>query len=368
MTFHFAENYGAVLQAYALQTYLQKAGHTVEFIDYRPEYMVSGGRLVFPLSRKQFIGDAHVMFIRFNNWRERRDKKSPRVAFSSFGRDHLKCSQRRYSTWQELQADPPTYDACLCGSDQIWNVPARAGVDPAFYLDFAVPGCRRIAYAASFGRSAVDTEYRPELSRLLKKMDRISVREQSGVEIVGSLRARQAIWLPDPTLLVDDYSAVTTMPDSEAYVFAYCLSESALTDRVQKEVSHKMGLPCITPPKSMLRWRLDADERLMGPSDWMGYLKKSQFVVSNSFHGTLFSIIFRKPFITVGLVGAKKALSERLVSVLSRLGLEDRLIREYDPAAISRLITKPIDWESVSARIVEWRQEASEYLKESLAT
>ena len=308
------------------------------------------------------------MYIRLNNWRQRGDKKSALAVFSSFVRDHLTCSPQRYSTWHELQANPPLCDAYLCGSDQIWNVPARAGVDPAYFLDFAKVGCRRIAYAASFGKATVDAECRPQLSRLVKKMDRISVREQSGVEIVGSLSARHATWVPDPSLLVDDYSAITTLPDSEEHIFTYCLRESDLTNRVQKEVTRKMGLTCITPQRSMLRGRLDADERMMSPSEWLGYLKKSKFVVSNSFHGIIFSLICRKPFIAVGLVGVNQDLSERLVSVLLRLGLEDRLIREYDPAAISRLVEKPIDWDSVSVKIAEWRREASEYLNEALST
>lgn len=197
-------------------------------------------------------------------------------------------------------------------------------------------------------------------------MDRISVRERSGVELVRSLSGREAFWMPDPTLLLDDYSAITAVPESAPFVFTYCLKEPKLTDAVQKRVAKKMGLSCVTPQIAFHTWRFNAEQRVLGPSEWLGHIKQARFVVTNSFHGTIFCILLRKPFIAVGLSGSKRPLSDRLVSVLWRLGLSERLVWDYNEAEIDRLTRQPINWASVGELLSFWRDEADVFLDESL--
>jgi hypothetical protein len=366
ITLHFADSYGGVLQAYALQTYLQGLGHEVQIIDYRPRYMTRGGRLRLPLSRKDVFANAEVALVRASRLRTALTGRKRRRAFRAFREDMLALGSRRYSTLEALRADPPACDAYVCGSDQIWNHPLRAGVDPAYYLAFGDRQCRRLAYAASFGRRGVEEEHAEQIGRLLGGLDHISVREESGAELVRRLAGRPAAWLPDPTLLMDDYAAVCDDASHGDYVFAHCLRSNAAMAAVQGDLARACDAPVVTPYDPRRRWRSRAEVVQMGPAEWLGYVAGARMVLTNSLHGTLFSIVLRKPFIAVPLLGRKADLSERLRSALGRLGLTDRLLEGTDSEDVQRLLDTPVDWEGAYGRLRPWREEAHGFLTKAL--
>jgi hypothetical protein len=109
-----------------------------------------------------------------------------------------------YQSNRQLRKNPPQADVYICGSDQIWNASEQFGIDPSYFLDFAPEGIQRIAYAASFGRPKVHPRFKSSTADLIRSMDAISVREQSGVGIIKDLSNRDSEWVPDPTLLVND--------------------------------------------------------------------------------------------------------------------------------------------------------------------
>lgn len=366
LTFHFCDNYGAVLQAYALQAHLQSLGHDVAFIDYRPSYMTKGGRLRLPRSKRDLFANATVLFIRLSRLRAVLTGVKRDSSFRDFIATHLRFNGPLYESYEDLIACPPECDAYICGSDQIWNPPPRAGVDPAYYLAFGSTESKRISYAASFGGASVDSDYEAEICRLLSGLDSISVREQSGVDLVKKLAGRDAVWVPDPTMLLDDYSSVLAPPPDGDYVFSYSLRTGAMIGEVQKEVSQACQAPVLTPYNAQQRWRSGGTVVHLGPAQWLGCISGARFVVTNSFHGTLFSILFRKPFITTGLVGRNVALNERFRSVLGRLGLQERFMADYDPEKVARLLKKPILWEDVAAKLEAWRAEAKQFLAQAL--
>ncbi|MCX5661294.1 MAG: polysaccharide pyruvyl transferase family protein, partial [Planctomycetota bacterium] len=217
-------------------------------------------------------------------------------------------------------------------------------------------GRRRVSYAASFGRNDIEPEYHPQMARLLGKMDALSVREKNGVDLVTALTGRPAMWLPDPTLLLDNYAAITAPPAHGDHLFTYILREREWVEKANRVVADHLQAPVVDPHAAK-----------MSPTEWIGSIKGARQVVTNSFHGTVFSIIFRKPFVTIGLTGKKATLNDRMLSVLGRLGLEGRFLAHYDEAALARLVDTPIDWEPVEQRLREWRAEAHQYLTASLA-
>lgn len=355
ITFHYANNYGAVFQSYALSAYLRSIGHEVELIDYQSDDMINGGALRCPLSRTAIKADIYTIYIKWRKFRKISTEDHAKAAFDDFRNKFLTISPRRYTSFTELRDDPPRCDAYICGSDQIWNPPIHVGVDPAYYLEFAPAGRRRIAYAASFGRNDIEPYYRAEMARLLEKMDALSVREKNGADLVERLTGRSAAWHPDPTLLLDDYDAITTAPAESGYLFTYILREKEWVEKANQLVADKLQAPVIDPHR-----------KKMSPTEWIGYLKNAKFVVTNSFHGTVFSIIFRKPFVTVGLTGKKASLNDRMLSLLGRAGLEARFLAAYDEEALLRLVDASIDWDAAHSRLKEWRAEAQRYLTGAL--
>jgi len=366
LTFHFADNYGAVMQAYALQKYLQSLGHDVSFVDYRPSYMTKGGRFRLPRSRRDLYANATVAFIYLSRLRAALSGRARNTAFQDFIHTHLRIEGPLYESFDELLANPPPCDAYVCGSDQIWNPPPRAGVDPAYYLAFDDSACKRVAYAASFGRSDIEAEYKKKIGELLNGMDAISVREESGVDLVRQISGRPSVWVPDPALLLDDYEEIMADGPQGEYVFSYSLRTGALIGEVQELVARSCDLPVLTPYSAQQRWRSGGRVEHLGPGQWLAAIARARFVVTNSFHGTLFSILFRKPFITTCLVGRNAELNERFHSVLSRLGLSDRLLDTADSEKVESLRKAPMDWDGVHERLGKWREEARLFLTEAL--
>jgi len=240
-------------------------------------------------------------------------------------------------------------------------------VDPAFYLAFGDSSVRRVAYAASFGGAQVPQEYRQAIGQLLTGLDAISVREESGVRLVQELSGRRAQWLPDPTLLLEDYRPLLVPPAEDAFVFGYSVRTSALIGQVQDQVAEACGVPLLTPYDPQQRWGARSSRLDLGPAEWLGCIAQARFVVTNSFHGTLFSVLFGKPFATVPLVGRHEELNERFRSMLFRLGLENRLLATEQQGDVRRLVETPIDWDAVSRRLDPWRTEAELFLADALA-
>ena len=297
-----------------------------------------------------------MRYIKYINLKKSYFWGKPLDIFDAFRKQFLLIASPCFNSFEGIKNKTSIYDAYICGSDQVWNPTVNAGVDPAYYLDFAPKGCKRIAYAASFGRNDIEAEYHSEIARLLKKMDAISMREKSGVDFVSSLTGQSSVWLPDPTMLVDDYNAVTTIPKVNNYAFLYTVRELGWAQKAKNIIAHKIKLPVI-----------DSKSTVMSPNEWVGYIKQAKFLVTNSFHGVVFGIIFQRPFVAIGFTGGRASLNDRISSLLGKLGLEGRMLKEYNEDAILRLINEPIDWEKVHLRIQDWRNEAYRYLTKVLS-
>lgn len=354
LTFHAVSNYGAVLQAYALMRYLRQQGHEVELIDYQPEYL---------MRRYQITAKALLHPITWVKWLKA-------FRFKEFTKKHLKLSSRLYASEGELSAAAGAYDVVITGSDQVWNpeIAKPPMVDPAFFLDFVGGDQRRISYAASFGVDSIAEEFHAEVRDLLGRMDAIAIREQSGKDIVCELIGKDAAVevVPDPTLLLESYDDLAPKPSLERYVFVYRVQTSGLIEMVARVASADAGVPLVKGFNTIRIWKEGAKVVLPDPKGWLGYIKYAEVVVTNSYHGTIFSILFRKKFFTVSLTGKTAKRNARLLFLLQKLGLEDRFIREEDLETINQKLAEPIDWDQVEERLTEWRTTAYSYLSKNV--
>lgn len=262
--------------------------------------------------------------------------------------------------------------AFIVGSDQVWRR-RYVGVNLSRYFlsDFSASQRQKsVSYAASFGSDIWDAspEETEKCKALLKQFKAVSVREFSGVRICKEVFGVDAVQMPDPTLLVglEDYELVinsekTRVPKAP-YFASYVLDDSdetsRLVDRVEKDTGlyHQRLLP-----KSSARKR--CDRFYCTVAQWLRYLRDCESVVTDSFHGCVFSIIYNKPFVCLGNEGRGMA---RFDSLFKTFGLEDRLVLSRDRKEVLRVLDTPIDWDRVNAIHESERQRGLDFLKNNL--
>ena len=368
VTFFRVPNYGAMLQAYSLWKYLEERGHEVEFIDY-----AFGNARRIPLW-KCFVS-RHVR----GCFGAIRKKLKAYVRFNIVHFSDAFPRTRPVATFVELKEIGCSYDALIVGSDQMWNPLWCSGETlPVVMLDFAAKGEKRVAYAVSFGTKEWKKEQNAdEAGRLLREFDAISVREESGMKLVQELSGRDdAKWMVDPTLL---HSASFYEPllncecrDRPRYVFSYMLDEWLGDENVEsvlRVVTTARGVDEVHTDKvsasgllSPICKMLDVQSK-MSVGSWLSEIANSDFVVTNSFHGTVFSIIFHKPFMTMPVSGKMSGMNERVVSLLSMVGLRSRIVDTKDLDGCREVISTAIDWDGVDRRLDAERVKADAFLQ-----
>lgn len=368
LTFHFVDNHGAVLQAAALSLALRDLGHDPFFVDYTPDHVERGGRLVVPKSAADLRGNAKTIYLRLRSVASpligNREKKA---LFAAFREKHLVLSTHGFRTVSELLNSPPQADIFITGSDQVWNKSQQYGFDPAYFLQFGGASVRRMSYAASFGRGEMPAQDLETIRPWLESLNAISVREVSGRALVADSCGRDATVVPDPTFLVDPAGFVNpNTPDRGDYVFSYGLRTKRLIDSIQGMIAATLNVPVIAPQGSAGANPKNSPRFTVGPAEWLALLQRSRFVVTNSFHGTVFSILFQKPFVTVALPGAKAGYNERARNLLVALGLEHRMVASPECVSKRDLVNAPIDWDDVQQKQLAFREAGLQFLTHTL--
>ncbi len=370
LTQPLGHNYGGLLQAYALQTYLKKLGCEVETLDRRS---VDEGRIPVKryvknlvkllLGRIKTLPTANREAWILNELADFRDKRiaiSPRITAEEDIRNYY------------LKHN---FNAFIVGSDQVWR-PRYSPSILNFYLDFLHDignSAKRISYAASFGVD--DWEYSIELTEkckvLAKNFDAISVREKTAVELCRNKLGVEAQWVVDPTLLLDpeDYQLLTAECNSNSHtgcVLSYVLDPTAEKNSIADSVGSALGSEVfsIKPEYSITQVRSKDLAKCRFPSieNWLQAFHDAKFIVTDSFHGTVFSILFNKPFIAVGNSARGMA---RFESLLSHFGLSDRLVLSSEEVSSALLYTQ-IDWDAVNDKRITLASIGREFLQTQL--
>ena len=357
LTFHCVRNYGAVLQCYATREFLKSKGYNVEVINYCPNYLMES----YPLFNKKRLVHCSLLGTIVNFIKElihfpRRCYQ--KWAFHSFLNRYLNLSHKVYAT-----TIPSDFDAYIVGSDQIWNSRITKGFDRNYFCEFPFlkGGKRYIAYAASMGSVAIDTEETATFLReALNKFDAISVREYSLQQTLQSLTSLSIAHVLDPTLMVDS-QIWENIPSSNSsktkYVVVYQVRHNQNTMRIAKDIAKQMGAKVLVLDTWFSLSR-GVSYRSVSLEGFVDAIRNAACVVTTSFHGTAFSIIFNKPFYVVKLDDGG---DERSQSLLEALGLEDRLINMD-----SSPIFSPINYSEANTRLKELRESSQEFLLNAL--
>lgn len=369
LTYHFSENYGALFQAYALRKWFLEQGHDAEFVNYHPDHVEGGGN--FQLNNLFSKKNAKVLYLKISTLKRKwLGNKKQKDDFDYFRKHYLGVVEPEYKSISELESAALKFDLLVCGSDQVWNPSEQYGLDPAYFLNFSTsnPNARRISYAPSFGRSTIDSSYYQQLTDLIHGLDGVSVREQSGAEIVHTLLGYKPICVPDPTFLLEDYSHITTPYPlaSTKYVFCYGLRSRAIIGSVAESIAKQLNADLYSPYNPHRRWKEIGETVYPCPRQWLYLMRNAEFVVTNSFHGTALAILLNKPFVVVGLNDSKASLNTRALNLLASVGVENRFINVNDTTKTHLLLNERIDWDAVNHRISTLRQTGTSFLNEQI--
>lgn len=359
LTYHTGYNYGASLQAYALQTVVRNTGADCEIINFETERFLASREMLSrkPQRPKEFL--KIISRIPYASQLKRRQQ-----LFDQFTREALKLSPL-YRTEGEVKAHAEDYACIICGSDQIWNLSSKdaPAANPIYFLNFPKRQ-KRVAYAPSFGKWVKEAPaHEDEFLPWVKQFDAVSVRETSGVEYLRS-RGIDCTLALDPTVLLDgnQYDSVCAPRQiSDSYVLLFSWNCSSDVIHAAKQVGKALKLPVFgltPPPRAMfsgIRRRLD-----VGPSEFLSMIKNAEFVVTNSFHGTAFSMTLEKPFASVVTNGKP---DPRMHSLMRSLGLEDHLV---DANHVEIRALQNTDFSKVRVRKAAMRKASLEFLENAI--
>lgn len=321
VTFQSAYNYGAVLQAYALQKYLNDSFAETSILDYHNQGIDDSYRapqitdFIKKPKNAVFKGIQTILYY---------EKKRK---IDEFRNDCLSMT-KRYDVSNISDAYEEA-DVFITGSDQVWNY-LIVKKDSTYYLSFAKdkPKC---SYAASFGVNSIPKEYLSFYQQNIKKIDWISVREEAGAQLASTLSGKEVYVMPDPTLLIggQSWESVMIRPERrKPYILVYKITKADQLLVFAKQISQMTGLPIVFIPNDIKDGIVGKLKTNVGPREWLGYIHDAEYVITNSFHGTVFSILFSKKFFAE-VSGKVNPSTSRLNSLLKLFNLENRKIDHF---------------------------------------
>ncbi len=349
LTYHNTRNCGAALQAYALQKTLLSIGINAEIIDYRCSKIEEAYHSGIQVNLQNFRQLIKKILLY-------RDSRSSQKKFDAFSCHKLIVSAK-YDRATIRQANKK-YDAFITGSDQVWNFDLN-GNDYTYLLDFVATNKSRIAYAASCGGYTAASEVREVMKRELAAFKKISVRESDLKIKLSKVTDQDICVVLDPTLLLDkcDYSFAGSI-SSKKYIFVYTIAATPHVEMAARALSDATGLEVVWGHMSYKKKRGYVNRRDLGPDEFISYIKNAEYVVTSSFHGMAFSIIFEKQFF-FDLDNKKQNNNDRLISLAESLGLQTRNLSHCQ----SDLISIPqIDYQRVRQKLAQLKEQSIAFL------
>jgi len=363
LSFHTAANFGAALQAYALQEFLVSKGYDAEYIDYQNHQR----RMVYDMpykvkvcmKRKKYAeAMAFALGVPMMNMRKRK--------FEKFNKEYLHISPKAYYDIKELDAVNELYDMFIVGSDQVWN-PGNNGKDIAYMLSFVKDEKKTMSYASSFGLLEVPEYIKNDYARNLMRIAHLSTRELSGVSIIKDLTGRDAQLVLDPVFLLKKEQWQELIVDKKRggkYLFSYTNRKDQMGKFLKTGYNmhgikhHKLsrftGIADFFNPSVKVKYD-------MSPQEFLANVDGAQMVVSASFHCICFAIILNKPFVC--FLTGNDGKDERLKTLLTHFGLMDRV---YHKGMTLQDVQSPIDWQIVNDKIDKKRIDSIAFIFDSL--
>lgn len=358
ITLHRVTNFGSLLQTYATERTLQKQGYDVKVIDFVPEGLSfkralwpKGGSIIKKTTKFFPLLACNIYQFHMCN---------------HFLKHYVTLTDERYHSYGELKARKLEADIYLSGSDQVWNTQNNNPKEDlgAYYLAFCEDK-PRIAYAGSFGRTSFSDDEKARIKPWLSLYTAISVREDTGLTILKELGV-EGIHVVDPTFLLNKsewlefYKQTRRNLPKDGYVFVYNLNRNKLIEEIAQRIAKKHGLRIVNFADTF-EFIHGATNRLFNtPFDFLGYLANAEYVITDSFHGTSFSLNLEKQFVTV----AAPKYNSRIESVLRMMHCEDRLVKSAEEAI--RICEQKIDYSLVFCEVNKQRERSMKFLESAL--
>lgn len=358
ITCHKVNNHGANLQAYALMHYMEKRGHEVEIIDYYPQYLRHFHPFACdtPQYKSNILLKPAYICVKFPGrltcylkYKLSKRKKN----FEAFRKKYYKVT-KEYRSYEKLKEEPPVAELYIAGSDQIWNTMMENGKDPSFYLQFAPVDAVCATYAASFSVSEITENLKDIVKSRIEKLDFVAVRERSAINILEDLGITKGQVVLDPVFLLSkeewieiENPSVLSVP----YLLVYDFEKSESIRTLALKYAKDYGLEIYSLYDCDYCKRSFENE---GPDTFLSLVHHAEFVISNSFHATAFSIIYEKEFF---VVERKEGINSRMVDLLKVLGLETRIQKELNAV-------EKINYTEVKERLVSQIKSSKKYLED----
>lgn len=365
MTFWWSQdNYGQILQCYALQKYLRDAGHDAYLIRYKNEEWS-------PYWKRMLKALNPVLLFRFikrkiNYRKVMKEQKSNNRCFDDFRKKYIKQSEVFYNSYKQLKENPPEADTYIVGSDQVWNFTlfpqSKKNINTSIHtymLDFGKTTTKKMSYAASWGMKTLSQNLIDEISPLLQKFSYVSVREENGITLCKKCGYENAEFVCDPTLLLSAdvyrnlYMKKKFRKIEKKYIMLYMLNNECDFD-IQRVYDYarekKLDVVYVTG-----NGVIDSREKFFATiPEWIYLIDNAEYVITNSFHCCVFSSIFNKKFGVAKLKGKAEGMNTRFESLFSLLGIESRYVdmsfsnleKEY---TVNKINKKSSFWEKLNA-------------------
>lgn len=340
LTYFQTLSYGATLQAYATVKAIESLGHEVELInlDIPNPYNKIKGILLFPKW--------------FKIWCFRQ----------KFFKQHI---TRKFFSSEDLRQDPPEADLYMIGSDQTWNLDISLDKAPSFFLDFVKDDSKKVSYAASFGKNEIGSSKwikKEEILTLLKRFNHIGIREDSGKTIL-SLENIDSTLVVDPVLLFDHYDELIGEFSPREEIALFKVENSTLFYNRMREVGKDLFLP-ICSVGSLRRVKGIKCPYPYGVEGWMRRIVSAKYVITDSFHGLVLSLLYHKQFV---IIIGDPLKATRLQSLANMVGLSDRILGlDNTSSEIVSILNNPIDYDYVDMVLNDEREKSYNFLKSIL--
>lgn len=358
MTMHNVCNMGAVLQAYALQRTINLRGGECEIIDYVPN-LRKGYRKFFPKDQGISKMKRTLSWIK---WLPQRVKwQKP---YKEFVDKHLILGTEIFYENKKIYSYPFHYDVYVTGSDQVWNSASTDGLSAYYFLDF-VRGRKKVSYAASISNKELNTEEREQINHYLKDFSAISVREYQAVELLGEVCEKEIELVLDPTFLLtlqqwNQLAVESNIEIQERYLLIYMLGDVPEIMKLAKQIAEQKKLKIVKFGWDFVCLRdVDYNISFGKPQDFVTLFKNAEYVITNSFHGTAFSINFNKNFLSI----PSSKNNPRFISILELMGLKDRLYGKNNE--IIKYLEN-IDYSKVNLKLNFWREKSLKFIDQNI--
>lgn len=365
MTWLHNGNYGTVLQAYALQRYLRSCGYHVTNIDFNATAIEKV---------KNFIlcGNSPRLFLeKFDMARTRKvaDSKQREIKeerFRLFLKENFHLTEEIVS-YKALKKYADHFDIYICGSDQIWSPNL---LNPPYYFSYVNESRKKLAYACSFGVSSIASKKKAtSIQGYLRRFTHISVREEDGQRLVRKLLGVDVPTTVDPVFLLtsDEWDSVVSdrIIDDE-YAFAYFLSYNEQYITIAKKVAKQLGIKLVMVPATREEYKIEADLiQDAGPAEWISLIKHASIILTDSFHGCVFSLIYEKSLMIFKRFSdtSKHSQNSRIYTLIKQYGLEDRVVTTYNKSQVKEIMQSNA---KIKDRIAENVESSKKWLDEAI--